>query len=51
MAAKHLQASMLISRGVFDGVKSFHEFEQRVSSLFLLNTKTAIIIKITAKMA
>jgi superfamily II DNA or RNA helicase len=39
MAAKHPQASMLISRGVFNGVKSFREFEQRVSSLFELNTK------------
>jgi superfamily II DNA or RNA helicase/ribosomal protein L7Ae-like RNA K-turn-binding protein len=39
MTAKHIQASNLIARGIFDGLKNFHEFEKKVSSLFELNTK------------
>jgi superfamily II DNA or RNA helicase len=39
MASKHSQASTLISQGVFDSVKNFREFEQRVSALIDTNTK------------
>lgn len=39
MTAKHIQASNLIAKGIFDGLKNFHEFEKKVSSLFELNTK------------
>ena len=39
MASKHSQAPVLISQGVFDSVKTFLEFEQRVSALFETNTK------------
>jgi predicted helicase len=37
--SKHFQAPALISQGVFDSVKTFGEFEQRVSALFDTNTK------------
>lgn len=39
MTSKHFQAPVLISQGVFDSVKTFSDFEQRVSSLFNTNTK------------
>jgi hypothetical protein len=39
MASKHLQAPYLISKGVFDSIKSFKDFEERVSLLFESNTK------------
>jgi superfamily II DNA or RNA helicase len=39
MASKHSQAPVLISQGVFDSVKTFRDFEQRVSALFDTNTK------------
>ena len=39
MASKHSQAPTLISQGVFDSVKNFREFEQRVSALIDTNTK------------
>ena len=39
MASKHSQAPVLISQGVFDNVKTFRDFEQRVSALLLTNTK------------
>ena len=39
MTSKHYQASTLISQGVFDSIKTFREFEQRVSALFETNTK------------
>ncbi len=39
MTSKHGQASLLISQGVFASVKTFREFEQRVSNLFQTNTK------------
>ncbi len=39
MTSKHSQAPVLISQGVFDSVKTFSEFEQRVSALFDTNTK------------
>jgi superfamily II DNA or RNA helicase len=39
MSSKHNQASLLISQGVFNDLKSFREFELRVSSLSDLNSK------------
>jgi superfamily II DNA or RNA helicase len=39
MASKHSQAPYLISKGIFDSVKTFKEFEERVSLLFESNTK------------
>jgi superfamily II DNA or RNA helicase len=39
MASKHSQAPYLISKGVFDSIKSFKDFEKRVSLLFESNTK------------
>jgi superfamily II DNA or RNA helicase len=39
MSSKHNQASLLISQGIFDDLKSFREFELRVSSLSDLNSK------------
>ena len=39
MTSKHAQAPVLISQGVFDSVKTFRDFEQRVSALFDTNTK------------
>ena len=39
MTSKHSQAPHLISKGVFDSIKSFKDFEQRVSLLFESNTK------------
>ena len=39
MTSKHSQASVLISHGVFDSVKTFRDFEQRVSDLGEVNTK------------
>ena len=39
MTSKHSQAPVLVSQGVFDSVKTFREFEQRVSALFDTNTK------------
>ena len=39
MASKHSQAPTLISQGVFDSVKNFREFEQKVSALVATNTK------------
>ena len=39
MTSKHYQAPSLISQKTFDGIKSFREFEQRVSNLFFTNTK------------
>jgi superfamily II DNA or RNA helicase len=39
MTSKHLQAPYLISKGVFDSIKSFKDFEERVSLLFESNTK------------
>jgi len=39
MASKHSQAPYLISQGIFDSIKSFKEFEQKVSALFETNTK------------
>jgi superfamily II DNA or RNA helicase len=39
MTAKHSQAPVLVSQGVFDSVNTFSEFEQRVSALFDTNTK------------
>jgi superfamily II DNA or RNA helicase len=39
MASKHSQAPYLISQGIFDSIKSFKEFEQKVSALFKMNTK------------
>ena len=39
MTSKHSQASVLISQGIFDSVKSFRVFEKRVSALFETNTK------------
>jgi superfamily II DNA or RNA helicase len=39
MTSKHYQAPSLISQKTFDGIKSFREFEQRVSNLFETNTK------------
>lgn len=39
MTSKHSQAQVLISQGIFDSVKTFQQFEQRVSALFETNTK------------
>ena len=39
MTSKHVQSSLLISQGVFSSVKTFREFEQRLSNLFQTNTK------------
>jgi predicted helicase len=39
MTSKHSEAPILISQGVFDSVKTFREFEQRVTDLFDTNTK------------
>ena len=39
MASKHSQAPYLISQGIFDSIKSFKEFEIKVSALFETNTK------------
>jgi superfamily II DNA or RNA helicase len=39
MTSKHSHAPVLVSQGVFDLVKTFSEFEQRVSALFDTNTK------------
>jgi len=39
MTSKHAQAPVLISQGVFDSIKTFRDFEQRVSALFETNTK------------
>lgn len=39
MTSKHSQAPILISQGVFDSMKTFDQFEQKVSGLFATNTK------------
>lgn len=39
MASKHSQAPILISKGIFDSIKTFKDFEQRVAALFDTNTK------------
>lgn len=39
MTSKHLQAPVLISQGIFNNIKSFQEFEQKVSDFFKTNTK------------
>ena len=39
MASKHSQAPYLISQGIFDSIRSFKEFEIKVSALFETNTK------------
>ena len=39
MPSQHPEAKKLISQGVFDSIKSFREFEGRVSKLFEINTK------------
>jgi superfamily II DNA or RNA helicase len=39
MASKHSQAQYLICKGIFDSIKSFKEFEIKVSALFETNTK------------
>lgn len=39
MTSKHSRAPVLISQGVFDSVKTFRDFEQRVSALINSNTK------------
>ena len=39
MTSKHAQAPVLISQGVFDSVKTFRDFEQKVSALGEVNTK------------
>ena len=39
MTSKHAQAPVLISQGVFDSIKTFRDFEQKVSALFETNTK------------
>lgn len=39
MASKHSQAPYLISKGIFDSIKTFKDFEERVSLLFESNTK------------
>jgi hypothetical protein len=39
MASKHSKASTLIAKGVYDAVKNFRDFEQRVSDLGEINTK------------
>ncbi len=40
MPSQHPEAKKLISQGIFDSIKSFKEFEGRVSKLFEINTKT-----------
>ena len=39
MTSKHERAALLISQGIFDSVKKFGEFEQKVSDLGEVNTK------------
>jgi len=39
MTSKHERAALLISQGIFDSVKTFSEFEQKVSDLGEVNTK------------
>jgi len=39
MTSKHAQAPILISQGIFDSVKSFRDFEKKVSDLGEVNTK------------
>jgi superfamily II DNA or RNA helicase len=39
MPSQHPEAKKLISQGIFDSIKSFREFEGRVSKLFEINTK------------
>jgi len=39
MASKHSQAPFLTSKGIFDSIKTFKDFEQRVAALFDTNTK------------
>jgi predicted helicase len=39
MPSQHPEAKKLISQGIFDSIKSFREFEGRVSKLFEVNTK------------
>lgn len=39
MTSKHSQAPVLISQGVFDSIKSFRDFEQKVSALGEVNSK------------
>src|SRR6516165_4292768 len=39
MPSKHLNASQLIRRGLYDGLRSFAELEQRISALGNENTK------------
>ncbi len=39
MTSKHSQAPALVSQGVFDSIKTFSDFEARVSALFATNTK------------
>src|SRR6516162_2583879 len=39
MPSKHLNASQLIQRGLYDGLRSFGELEQRISALGNENTK------------
>jgi len=39
MPSKHLNASQLIRRGLYDGLRSFGELEQRISALGNENTK------------
>ena len=39
MTSKHSRAQVLISQGIFDSVKTFRDFEQRVSALINSNTK------------
>ena len=39
MPSKHLNASQLIRRGLYDGLRSLGELEQRISALGNENTK------------
>ena len=39
MTSKHSQAPVLISQGIFDSVKTFRDFEKKVSDLGDVNTK------------
>ena len=39
MTSKHAQAPLLINQGIFDSVKTFSEFEQKVTDLGEVNTK------------
>lgn len=39
MTSRHSQAPVLISQGIFDSIKKFRDFEERVSALFEINTK------------